>query len=314
LQQPDTLPCYPIGQACFTRCQQASRPTTAGDRKAADESKNEANTEDRDAPWKIGQFASVTDFSFPAYFINLDRHPERRDATIRELDALGIGYTRIAGIDYRELDRETIGAAVDPSPTVPFKRVLSPGEVACFLSHLKVWREIARGPAEMAWVFEDDVSFANGAREAMLEIETGERDWDMVRLFCPKPIPAEDIRPLGERHSMVLSRKLPMSTIAYAVNRQAAGHLARTMAPFNLPVDMALKFWWEHGLCTRIVIPSACAPRTDPFSASTLDSHRQSHNRMGFAHRFATNMRYQFDIARMRWVHAKDFPKTSRFR
>ena len=256
----------------------------------------------------------MTDFSFPAYFINLDRHPERRDATIEQLEALGIGFTRIAGIDYREMDPQTIRSAVDPSPEVRFKRVLSPGEIACYLSHLKVWREIAQGSAEMAWVFEDDVSFVAGARDTMLALERGERDWDMVRLYCPKPIPMEDVRPLYGRHTLVLSRKYPMSTIAYAITKPAAEHLSRIMTPFSFPVDMALKFWWRHGLCTRIVTPSVCEPRTDPFSASTLDSDRESHNRMGLAHRFITNLRYQFDMTRLRGLHARDFPRKSRFR
>jgi len=256
----------------------------------------------------------VTGFSYPAYFINLDRHPERHDASIEQLETLGIGFTRISGIDYRDMDPETLRSAVDPSPKVPFKRVLSPGEIACFLSHLKIWREIAQGSAEMAWVFEDDVSFVTGAREAMLAIETRDRDWDMVRLFCHRPIPMEDVRPLHGRHSIALSRKYPMSTIAYAITKPAAEHLSRIMIPFSLPVDMALKFWWIHGLCTRIVVPSICVPRTDPFSASTLDSDRESHNRMSLAHRFITNLRYQFDMARMRTIHARKFPRQRRFR
>ncbi|WP_170314814.1 glycosyltransferase family 25 protein [Aquibium carbonis] len=255
----------------------------------------------------------MTGFSNLAYFINLDRHPERREASIRELEALGIGFTRIAGVDYRDLDPGALRKAVDPSPKIPFKRVLSPGEIACFLSHIKVWREIALGSAEMAWVFEDDVSFVAGAREAMLAIEARERDWDMVRLFCSKPVPMEDVRPLYGRHSIALARKYPMSTIAYAITKPAAEHLSRIMMPFSLPVDMALKFWWVHGLCTRIVVPSICVPRTDPFSASTLDSDRESHNRMSPARRFITNLRYQFDTVRMRERHAAEFPRDRRF-
>ncbi|WP_187969783.1 glycosyltransferase family 25 protein [Aquibium microcysteis] len=248
----------------------------------------------------------------PAYFINLDRHPERREATAAQLRAVGIRHTRISGIDYRDLDGETIRRAVDPAPPLPFKRVLSPGEVACFLSHLKVWRLIADGTDELAFVFEDDVSFTAGASDALVAIEEGPRDWDMVRLFCPRPVRSEDVRTLHGRFRTVLSRKYPMSTIAYAVTRQAAARLAATMVPFGQPVDMALKCWWVHGLCTRIVVPSACEPRTDPFSASTLDSNRETHSRTGPVARFAANLRYQFAIARMRRLHAGDFPRRSR--
>lgn len=248
----------------------------------------------------------------PAYFINLDRHPQRCADTVGQLQALGIRYERIAGIDYRDLDREALRLAVDPSPAVPFKRALSPGEVACFLSHLKVWRLIAEQADEMALVFEDDVSFTAGAREALVALEAGPRDWDMVRLSCPRPIPAEDSRPLHGRFQTVLSRKYPMSTIAYAVTKPAAARLVATLNPFAQPVDMALKSWWVHDLCTRIVVPSVCEPRTDPFSASTLDSDRGKHSRMNLAARFVANLRYQLAMARMRSLHAHDFPRRSR--
>lgn len=254
----------------------------------------------------------MKELSTPAYFINLDRHPERRDATVAQLEALGTGFTRIAGIDYRDLDAETIKRAVDPAPALPFKRALSPGEVACFLSHVKVWRLIAQGPAEMAFVFEDDVAFAAGAREALIALENGPRDWDMVRLFSPRSVPAVDVRPLHGRFVSVLSRKYPMSTIAYAITRPAAAHLAQVMVPFALPVDMALKLWWVHGLCNRIVVPSPCGPRTDPFSASTLDSSREAHNPTSLAARFVANLRYQIAVAWMRSLHARDFPSRSR--
>lgn len=243
----------------------------------------------------------------------MDRCPERLAASALEFDALGIDFTRVTGIDYREMDPQTQQSAVDHAPDAPVKRELSPGEIACFLSHIKVWREIAHGSAEMAWVFEDDISFEIGARATMRQIESGKRDWDIIRLYSHKPIPLEQIKPLDGRYSLALSRRYPMSTIAYAITRSAADHLYRSMSPFSLPVDLALKQWWIHGLCTKVVTPSVCKPRDDAFSASTLDTNRQSSKGRNLANRFLNNLRYQMYMMRMRRIHASEFPEASKF-
>ncbi|MCY6383475.1 glycosyltransferase family 25 protein [Hoeflea prorocentri] len=243
----------------------------------------------------------------------MDRHPERLRISGAALDSLGLNFQRLAGVDYRELDPQTIGAAVDKTPAAMVKRQLSPGEIACFLSHIKVWRAIAESSEDMAWVFEDDVSFCANARTAMLEIESGKRDWDLVRLYSHKALSLERIEPMECGYSIGLSRKIPMSTIGYAISRPAADFLSRAMVPFSLPVDSALKQWWDHGLCTKVVAPSLCEPRKDTATASTLDASRANNKPKSLVDRFVLNLRYQFEQRRMRHGHAARFPDRNRF-
>ena len=256
---------------------------------------------------------SVSEFSFPAYLINLDRHPERLKISGDELNSIGLDFQRVAAVDHRDLGPQTLSSVVDRSPKTMIKRALSPGEVACYLSHLRVWQTIAEGSADMAWVFEDDVSFCESARAAMLEIESGERDWDIVRLYSHKALALERVKPLEGRYSIALSRKIPMSTIAYAISRPAADYLYRTMQPISIPVDSALKQWWVHGLCTKIVAPSVCAPRQDTATSSTLDRDRKSHKSKNPVKRFLSNLRYQMYLRRMRLFHSASFPEARKF-
>lgn len=222
-------------------------------------------------------------------------------------------FQRVAAVDYHDLDPQALSAAVDKSPKTRIKRDLSPGEVACFLSHLRVWRMIAEGPAEMAWVFEDDISFCENARDTMLQIESGDRDWDILRLYSHKALALERIKPLNDRYSVALSRKIPMSTVAYAISRPAAEYLQQAMQQISIPVDSALKQWWVHGLCTKIVSPSVCAPRQDTATNSTLDGDRRSHKSRNPVDRFLSNLLYQTYLRRMRSLHAADFPRTRKF-
>lgn len=59
----------------------------------------------------------VSEFSYPAYLINLDRHPERQAGSIEQLQALSFNFNRIKGIEYQEMHPLTVRSVVDPTPT-----------------------------------------------------------------------------------------------------------------------------------------------------------------------------------------------------
>ncbi|WP_419907630.1 glycosyltransferase family 25 protein [Hoeflea sp.] len=255
----------------------------------------------------------MSEFLSPAYLINLDRNPERLKTSGEALNSIGMKFQRFTGVDYREMDTQSMHSAVHTSPNARIKRNLSPGEIACFLSHVEVWRTIAEGRADMAWVFEDDISFCENAREVMLEIESGARNWDLVRLYSHKALSLEQAKPLIAGYSIALSRKIPMSTIGYAISRPAAEYLSKTMVPFSVPVDSALKQWWVHGLCTRTVSPSLCEPRRDNATSSTLEGDRKSHKSRNPLDRFLSNLRYQIHLRHMRQSNAAIFPVERKF-
>ena len=95
------------------------------------------------------------DMTIPCYYINLDRSPER-DASFRtECARVGIEPTRVAAVDGRSID------AAEQARLSALKT--GPGEMACYLSHRKVWEMIRDGEDEWAFVAEDDIHFSDDA-------------------------------------------------------------------------------------------------------------------------------------------------------
>ncbi|MBC7282751.1 glycosyltransferase family 25 protein [Hoeflea sp.] len=98
--------------------------------------------------------------TIPCYYINLDRSPER-DASFRaECARAGIEPTRVAAVDGRTIDAAEQARL---SALKSGRLGLGPGEMACYLSHRKVWAMIRDGDADWAFVAEDDIHFSADA-------------------------------------------------------------------------------------------------------------------------------------------------------
>jgi glycosyl transferase family 25 len=98
--------------------------------------------------------------TIPCYYINLDRSPER-DASFRaECARVGIEPTRVPAVDGRTIDAAEQARL---SALKSGRLGLGPGEMACYLSHRKVWAMIRDGQAAWAFVAEDDIHFSADA-------------------------------------------------------------------------------------------------------------------------------------------------------
>jgi glycosyl transferase family 25 len=190
----------------------------------------------------------------PIYVINLDRDVERMESLAGSLRSLKLTYVRIAAVLGKEVpnweqlvDAELYGAR----NRLPLPR---PGEVGCYLSHLKAMEEFLRTDAPWCVILEDDVEVRPECVEVLAAL--GQKDdWDLVKLFCfHSGLPVRK-RALTPTHHLVVHLARTTSSAAYAVNRQAAETLLRTMKPITEQVDHALERPWETGLRIRGVRP-----------------------------------------------------------
>ena len=95
----------------------------------------------------------------PAYYINRDAATARRGYIEASAKDLQIGLTRFAAIDANTLsDREYRRWHSEADASY----CLSKSEVCCFLSHLKLWEEIAKSDAPFTAIFEDDILMSSG--------------------------------------------------------------------------------------------------------------------------------------------------------
>jgi len=97
--------------------------------------------------------------NFPIKIINLERRPDRKELTIKELEKNNIkDYQFVKAVDGKKLE-----------PTLELKKIFQgnnfkngKGEIGCALSHLALWKELINDPKNFYYIImEDDFTLCN---------------------------------------------------------------------------------------------------------------------------------------------------------
>ncbi|XP_042354217.1 procollagen galactosyltransferase 2 [Plectropomus leopardus] len=122
------------------------------------------------------------------FLINLKRRSDRRDRMLRSLAVLGINATLIEAVDGKALNSsqlQAMGIDMLPGYKDPYSdRVLTRGEIGCFLSHYNIWKQVVQQELQQVLVLEDDVRFEpRFCSKLMTIVENVQRvglEWDLV--------------------------------------------------------------------------------------------------------------------------------------
>lgn len=174
-----------------------------------------------------------------AYFINLDRSPDRLDYMTRTLDALGLDYERVAAVDGRALSKEEIANVYRHAPGTQF---LDPGSIACSLSHRKVWERIVASDEVYALVLEDDVIFGENAGDILNDTGWIPDGTELLRLETFRRHTVHGREPVATVGDRAIHRlhHIHNGTGAYIVSKDAAARLLAHMTRFSYAVDYVL--------------------------------------------------------------------------
>ncbi|MCG8271051.1 glycosyltransferase family 25 protein [Aquamicrobium sp. NLF2-7] len=112
------------------------------------------------------------------YYINLDRSPERRAWFTKQAEALGLDLVRVPAVDGRELPAAELDRWRQLSEG---NKILSPGEIGCFLSHRKAWEMVLAGQEKWAFIAEDDIHFSERTKIFFQDIIWLPRNTDLVK-------------------------------------------------------------------------------------------------------------------------------------
>ena len=188
------------------------------------------------------------------YVINLDRDTERLASVRGNLAALGLTFERVPAVLGKEIPN---WEDLIDLPAYAWRNRLDiprPGEVGCYLSHLKAMETFLRTDAPWCVILEDDVEVLPSCSEVLRALGDQE-DWDLVKLFnFHSGLPVKK-RALARGHWLVAHLTRTTSSAAYVVNRRAAETLLKSMLPISEQVDHALDRPWETGLRTRGIRP-----------------------------------------------------------
>ncbi len=169
------------------------------------------------------------------FVINLDRAPERLARLARIFGELGVPFERMQAVDSRApsgAEEQEIGVAA----------TLTPGEIGCFMSHLRCWRAIAAGSDEWAAIFEDDIHVSADLPRFLADTKWIPPDAGLIkietwrwRVWVGRPL-----RRLGDRHTLHRLRTPHLGSAGYLISRAAARRLCCEITRFDSPVDFFL--------------------------------------------------------------------------
>ncbi|XP_077694395.1 procollagen galactosyltransferase 1 isoform X3 [Eretmochelys imbricata] len=122
------------------------------------------------------------------FMINLKRRADRRERMLRTLYEQQIDCKIIEAVDGKAMNSsevEAMGIQMLPGYKDPYHgRPLTKGELGCFLSHYKIWKEIVERGLEKSVVFEDDlrfeIFFKRRLMNLMYDLEEEGLDWDLM--------------------------------------------------------------------------------------------------------------------------------------
>ncbi len=172
------------------------------------------------------------------YLINLDCRQDRLEWSRKQLDRHGIFFHRIAAIDKTEANHLSKTAGFQPFPGF----VLSDGEIGCFLSHIKAWKEFLKTGNEYCLVLEDDVVVSPSLRHFLDHFARSSIEADTVRVETYlSPVRLE--RRVARRIGSVSLHRLQSAhygSAAYILSRPFALKLLNGTALPLLPPDHLL--------------------------------------------------------------------------
>lgn len=195
--------------------------------------------------------------SIPHFFINLDRSPGRRAHIENQLADKDLLAVRVPGIDGAALGSDVEG--IDPKL---YKRChgreIRPGEVGCYLSHLKALSAFLATDHTFAVILEDDAVLHNDycdVLNALLQPKTIE-NWSLVKLQCRRRQKPWHLFDLTQNTALCVSALRSTGATAYLVNRTAARKMVDRLLPMQVPWDHAFDRPIHLGLKVRVVHPN----------------------------------------------------------
>ena len=201
--------------------------------------------------------------SLPIVFINLSKDEERRERMQSQFAQMGLQASRLPAVWWSELpEAEQRHYFNTEQSHGRYHKPLSNGEKGCYCSHLKACQQLLEGDAPALVVFEDDVRLLPNlplALDAIAALPKG-APWDMIKLYGREHEKIANQGPLVNGVLQLISyRRVPSFAAGYVISRSGAQKMLATRVPFDRPVDVDIRFWFENDLHVFGVHPSVIA-------------------------------------------------------
>lgn len=181
--------------------------------------------------------------------VNMKRSVDRWEKMQQQMKALQFSeedFSRIDAVDGRKLSAEELNRWMSPLSSrekVDFPGQLEAGEVGCFLSHRKGWKQLLDSSEEWALIMEDDICISPKGRFFIENTEWIPKKMDLVQLHSllrpgREVLISNDIVKVGNEFRLIRQIKpCPIGTQAYLINRKAASVALQLSSRISAPLD-----------------------------------------------------------------------------
>ena len=193
--------------------------------------------------------------SWRGFLINLDRSPDRLEVVGKRLDEVGVLFERVVGIDGKEMQAKDYVGIDTKGFLMAHGRHIEPGDIGCYLSHIKALQAFLASEDDYGLILEDDVDFSDDFPQLIETLIKNRDHWDVVKLsgrHAGMPIP---LLRLDEAHRLVAFFTRHTGAAAYLVNRYAARRYIERLLPMQVPFDHIFDRAWQFGIRFRGVLP-----------------------------------------------------------
>ncbi|TPW31808.1 glycosyltransferase family 25 protein [Martelella alba] len=207
------------------------------------------------------------------FVINLDRSPDRMARMERLLSAQSLTFERFAAVDAKTLAPDEISDITDSLQTRG--RSLHAGEVACYLSHLRLWREGLERNLPWICIFEDDIHLSDDAATVLDSADRWiPKDCDLVKIETTrwKTTVGRKRERVTKTRGLRRLHDFHWGTAGYIITRKGMETLSAASDKLRQPVDEFM-FFPGSSVFSKLVIyqldPAICIqdfylPANDP--------------------------------------------------
>ena len=184
------------------------------------------------------------DFGISIHVISLEDSIKRQSHMKTQLQSLDMKFSIFSAVDGDLLSEDEIKDSYDGTSALSIRgKHLSPGEIGCALSHIRLFQEVVDYKLKAMCIFEDDVKIDPVLKDLLKKIQNMPSRWDVVFLGCDSRRVFMKSISCGEKFLDGYELRLALGvgpvkgTYAYIVSYAGAKKLLGLTQKFYKPID-----------------------------------------------------------------------------
>ena len=198
------------------------------------------------------------------FVISLERAVERRAHMQRLLAEVGLEAEFVSAVDGRAMTATDRAQYDSRLARRNYRSEMTNSEIACYLSHYRLYERIWRENLPVALILEDDIDIAAGFVETLKDLMADpDPEWSVVRLQTQRgrvaqPSSTNDlgrhVRSAGGGNLYQIDTHV-LGGCAYLMRRQGARAMLDYGRRISRPIDQTMDRFWENGIVPYVVRP-----------------------------------------------------------